>query len=227
MKPRVLGSSPVSLPGAGGERPRLQPVPSRRGEAPACRGRVSAVASGSFTRGEDFWTSSKGNSPPPSPRHPLSAGAPERGGAHIIPLPTPGGLLHPHLGGLSPGTSPTGIPPRLGASPLRCRGIGRGIWGDARAAAWKEPGGCRLWKLGGVRRVGRGFLGMGGSVRQTAPRSRGGGEDVQGSWRNGVGERDEGWMGNVEVAESHNRACPRQAPATQPLRWALGNSLLI
>lgn len=61
--------------------------------------------------------------------------------------------------------------------------------------------------MGGVRRVGREFLGMGGSVRQIVPQSRGGGEDLQERGRNGAGEGTRTGWGNAVVAESHVRAC--------------------
>lgn len=228
MKPRVLASSPVSLPGAGGGRPRLQPVPSRWGEAPASRGRVSAVASGSFTTGEDF-----GQLPREIPplHHPGTLSVPGHrrrgGGTHHHPPPR-GSAPSPPRGSKSRDKPPlpTRISPRFGASPLGCRGIGRGIWGDARAAAWKEPGGCRLWKLGGSGGWEEDFWGWVGQCVRRLP-----GAGVEEKMCRGAGEmvwekRDEGWMGNVEVAESHSQARARQAPAAQPLRWALGNSLL-
>lgn len=139
----------------------------------------------------------------------------------------PGGLLHPHLGGLGPGTSPVTHwgPAMVRGLPASLQGDWEGNLGRRQSRCMERARRVQALEAGGVRRVGGGFLGMGGSVRQIAPRSRGGGEDLQ-ETEKWCGRGNKGWMGNVEVAESHIQAFASQAPATQPPQRALGNSPL-
>lgn len=67
----------------------------------------------------------------------------------------------------------------------------------------KSPAGA----AGGGWRVGRGFLGMGGSVCQMGSGEPGRSRRFAGETETWCGRRERGWIGNVKVARSHIQAC--------------------
>lgn len=149
----------------------------------------------------------------PPTHHPgtLSLPVAREAGVH----PHPRVPAAPSSGVLALGQAPflTGVPPRIGASPLLCRGIGREIWDEARAAAWKEPGGCSWGGLEGGKRIfGDGWVSV-----------------SDGLWRARAEEeicRRDGEMVR-ERGEGLDRECGGgQEPHPGLCHRALGNSLL-